>query len=441
LTAPEFSRTTWEDDVRQFLYARLDSEWRSGKWSNTDLIRFLTCLAKSPETITHLAVMYHLFRSDGAEPFLVTEIPHEVRTLSHDTRRERAIRRHIGRGHVRWPQTLRCQANYSDPTVHVVREVIKEYDTPPNRLVSHYLKEIWAAIQSSVPASGSKLAVRAAAVSQSVTESLRSVYLRQARSVPAVTSQMLLAAERSRRRLYSNTGALWREYERLLDPNDVTTLANVLSTGWLAPLSDDDLYEIYVLVRVLRALEARLAGNDPARIDYRLIGAGGTGALATFRSPEWIGHAFFDMAPHNTFNEIFSDSDYRYTSLLYEYGTASMSARRPDICIKLRRKSDGFTVPLIVEVKNTSLADQYGRDSIYKVLGYLSDCAKLWSAERRSIRPKAALVLRDGVAPKDYDSSLAREIVLFCPPDLTKKFDDLIASSLASVGSSPPHLT
>jgi hypothetical protein len=141
-------RETLENDVREFLYTRLDSEWAAGKWGLSDLTRFLENLARRPANIAYLAIMYHLFRSGGAESFFTHELPSEVHRPSHATRRERTVGRKIPRGHVDWSHTLSRQMTRLDPTVFAVNQAVKEYDSQLNRLLAHYVRQVWNALNA-----------------------------------------------------------------------------------------------------------------------------------------------------------------------------------------------------------------------------------------------------------------------------------------------------
>jgi hypothetical protein len=246
---------------------------------------------------------------------------------------------------------------------------------------------------------------------------------------------MLSIAERSRSGPYWRAATLWRELDRLLDVNDIRLLRDILAVGWLGPLSDDDLFEVYVLVRVLKVLEEWLCESDPKRYQYNLMSIDRY-ALASFEGLEWSANVYFDTAPHRAFGPIFSGSDYKYLNLLARYGDSAAAARRPDICIMLKRKADEFVIPLLLEVKNTSFGVQYGRDSVYKSLGYLADFERLWPNERVGVRPKALLVLRDGVNPDDYAAALAEDLVIISPPNLVKRLLDCLDAALKSVPAS-----
>jgi hypothetical protein len=429
------NREDLERDVREFLYTRLDSEWKSGKWSLDELSKFLENLARRPSNIAHLALVYHLFRSGGAEEFFIRELPEDINRLSHDIRRERTVSRRVGRGHIRWSETVMRQQVYSDPTIFCTTQAVKEYDTPSNRLLAHYLRDVWNSLDTITGSSRSRLAVRSNVVSRIAQEALRSAYLRQARSVTSVSSSMLAASQRSKTRIYWRAAGLWQELEQARDTRDIGRLRDILSTGWLAPLAEDDLFEIYVLVRVLRVLEYMLCENQPDRVRYDVM-AVSEGPVATFSGVHWAAEVWFDTAPHNAFGAVFSSEDYKYKNLLAQYSVGMAAARRPDICISLSQKSDGLIVPLIVEVKNTSANSQYARDSLYKMLGYLSDFDNLWSGNRSAVRPKAALVLRDGVTAINLQSALREEIVLLSPPGLTQNLMDFISASFNFAKSS-----
>ena len=346
-------REELESDVLEFLYGRLNSVWRPQIRSLDALTTFLERLAARPADLTHLAMLYHLFRSGGAEQFFVNELPEAVHRPSHSTRRARNVGRKVGRGQIVWSETMLRQRARSDPTVYVVNQAVKEYDTPFNQLLAHYLREVWTELGRIKTSSRGRLTSRAELIISNSQEALRSAYLRQARSITSVSSSMLHAAGRSKHSVYWRAAELWNELERLRDPTDIRRLRDILLVGWLGPLNDDDLFELYVLVRALRALEKTLCGDQPERAEYNLI-TGDRDWIARFAGAEWVATVHFNTAPHNAFEATFGESDYKYKNLLVRYdGTAA--ARHPDICVTLTRMSDGFVLPMLVEVKNTSL--------------------------------------------------------------------------------------
>ena len=156
------------------------------------------------------------------------------------------------------------------------------------------------------------------------------------------------------------------------------------------------------------------------------------GWIGTFLGNDWSAQVYFDTAPHNAFQDIFSADEYKYTNLLAQYGGTMAAARRPDICVRLVRNSDHFIMPLLAEAKNTSANTQYARDSVYKMFGYMADFENLWDAERMMCRPKAVLVLREGVVAADFAASLKEDVVLLSPPNLAQSLSELFNMSLAA---------
>lgn len=424
-------RRELEDDVLDFLYARLNSVWRVQGRSLDALTSFLERLVAKPADLAHLAILYHLFRSDGAEDFFVRELPEATHRLSHSTRRTRNMGRKVGRGQIVWSETILRQHARSDPTVYVVNQAVKEYDTPLNRLLARYLREVWGELNRIKVASRGRLSSRAETIISNSQEALRSVYLRQAQTVTSISSATLHAAARSKHTVYWRAAELWAELERLQDPTDIRRLREILLVGWLGPLDEDDLFELYVLVRTLRALEGMLCHNRPEQAEYNLLTGSGDW-IARFSGAEWDATVHFNTAPHNAFQTGFGESDYKYKNLLVLFdGTAA--ARRPDICVTLTRKTDGFVLPMLVEVKNASLNSQYGRDSIYKMFGYLADFEKLWSGDRVVVRPRAVLVLRDQASPKNPSAALLEEVTLTSPPHLVQRLEEIFRAAMASV--------
>jgi hypothetical protein len=166
-------------------------------------------------------------------------------------------------------------------------------------------------------------------------------------------------------------------------------LAKYLQAGWLVPLSDDDLFELYVLVFVLEVLSVELQFGKP--LSVHLVRAG-RGAVAILKRPRdsVTARVHFDQAPTTVFGTTVVSE---YGKLLRKYAGISGSERRPDVTLVFSLPG-GQERRLILEAKRTQ-DDQYRRDSVYKAFAYLYDFSSMWPSGPQ--RPKAIVVFPDEV--------------------------------------------
>lgn len=159
----------------------------------------------------------------------------------------------------------------------------------------------------------------------------------------------------------------------------------LLAVGWLEPVSDDDMFELYSLTLVIDVIAQELGFGEPE--EYGLV-TSGRGHVAAFRNEHGRLRVVFDQNP----SAILRSQD-RYRSIVAAHRGVTGNARRPDISIVYDGpESQRF---VIVEVKRTA-NDRYVSDSIYKVFGYLYDFAAFWMPGHPS--PRSILLIPEGVS-------------------------------------------
>ncbi len=166
----------------------------------------------------------------------------------------------------------------------------------------------------------------------------------------------------------------------------------------MAPVTDDDLFELYCLVSILDALEQDLGFGRPE--EYGLIWRGRR-HVALFQHQGVEVSIIFNQSPAKVFGIKTRYKKFTEDHIFYDVG-----ARRPDILLIF--KSGCIERRFVVEIKDTTDA-KYARDSVYKVFGYLYDFSSVWS-EVNQFGLKALLLVPNNVAFIGQ-TDLEREIV------------------------------
>jgi hypothetical protein len=181
--------------------------------------------------------------------------------------------------------------------------------------------------------------------------------------------------------------SLWRYAHAWRDAattRDSAALRSVLAGGWLASENDDQMFELFVLSRLVETLHRLGPWHDfsicpPTSESETILEACQDDLEFQIR---------YDRAPPVAG---------AYSWLFRRYSGVDASARRPDLQITVRQARR--STQTLVEVKATTPNSDYGRDSVYKVLGYLKDYAPLWASEKAITYPRALVVFTSAVVP------------------------------------------
>ena len=230
-------------------------------------------------------------------------------------------------------------------------------------------------------------------------------------SVPLrLTPEMILAASRHRRPEYRAAAALARRrYEMETSDNQARwfSVLSLLAVNWLEPVSDDDLFELYVLILALDLLSDELGFGEP--VEYGLV-TSRRGHIAMFQSEHQAVRVYFDQTPATVLG-----ISTEYGQVFAQHRGMSGGERRPDILVVAERGSE--TRLVLIEVKKTqdgrcgTLATASTRCSaIYTILrasgrqGARSRLFSLCPAASRQPRPPrqiaASLLSLEMIAPE-----------------------------------------
>jgi hypothetical protein len=316
------------------------------------LARFLDRLLGGTRDVALLAVTPRLL-SKASIAFFDHDLPRFARMLASEIRRPVRVVGPAVRGRPVWHRTHigRLQGRLG-PAELAVSVPVRFFDLPENRVVVTLLARAGKALDLVERRIGSgHLHRRLAATRRAILDAQWHVDVREIPVADRITPTMHGAAMRNRDPLFGRASELLQGLDRLLDEARSGRRAasqELLRRRWFAPLSDDDLFELYVLVLVMDVLGTELGLGDP--VEYGLVAAGHEHVAACTLTEGGRLEVHFNQSPATILGRL---SRYRRI--------------------------------LLVEVKKTT-DGAYTSDSVYKAFGYLWDFAELWSSQDRSCR-------------------------------------------------------
>ncbi len=291
-------------------------------------------------------------------------------------------------GNPRWDRTvLRRMSGTLSPSHYVSRTAHRSFEMPENLLLSWLVEDLRRTVGLIEHRVGSRaLHDGLRAIRRECDLAQRHDWFGNVSRPLRPTPAMLAAAARHRSREYRAAAGLARH--RLDLENDDrsarwSTVIALLAVNWLEPISDDDLFELYVLVQTLDLLAGEL---EP--VQYGLVAAGRS-HVAMFRGEDREVRVFFDQTPTSIFR-----IESRYGRIRAECNGIAGRERRPDILVVSKGKAGSRIV--LVEMKN-SVDSSYISDGIYKVLAYMYDFQDVCKTEIGN-ELRAVLVVPTGVS-------------------------------------------
>ena len=307
------------------------------------------------------------------------------------------------KGHISWDRTSRLRAGGRlDAASYAVSIRKRSVDLPENQLIKLFLNTISKLLQSVLRQSKSgDLGKSLLSLKLEVDGMLRQSWLREVQTRQVSSVIMRSRALRSRDWRYGEIARFQADYEHIFSESKWVAILTLLQKGWLEPVDDDDLFELYTLFIVLDIISLELGFGDPR--SWGIISPGRR-EVASFRraSDGMLVNVFFDQSPKQIFK-----IESEYTSLGAKYEDISFNPRRPDITLEFVAAT-GHVHRLLIECKDT-VDDGYQRDSVYKCFGYLYDLREVWGSSNR--QPKILVVFPGSVRPKS-DLSSSDQLVL-----------------------------
>lgn len=376
-----------------------------------DGIKNLTGL--TTEDIELLKKVHFLISDEVNE--LVSEIPHLMRNLAHSTQRNVVRTRGIVKGRIDWNYTYkeRYAQGFNDKTLFMCRPASKMYDLPENQLLKFILSKVHqfsdnikflSKISSEninpddLRSWGEKIILNDLVVKKT----LKHVLFHNITSNQFIRSKSLQRTSNHRNPSYKKVASCYKLYYNLFINKEPEILKSLIQKQILTPLSDDRLFELYVLFKILDNYE-------PERLKVRLLTYDEKYTAKYELDNKKVFIYYQKSAPG-------FGSESKYKNIFDAY-SLDVSLRLPDIILRIEEdEHDSF---ILVEVKRTS-SRNYTVDSVYKVLGYLNDFEK--SFENRK-DPKAVLVVWSGIEPTKPDEIFNKEVLILTADEIDKITD------------------
>ena len=339
------------------------------------------------DTDRNVLVLSFYLLNPALREFVYGMLPRLVKYIQHsnDLATEKSNRG--VRGKLNGPETKIARKSGMLPKgEYIVSRPYRSADIPENRLIVYFLNRIWRDIRDLEAYVGTEHVPRIVLDIKRVCEVYKKSPIFSEIGLPKQIGQLeIQRAKRSKMREYRHVSRLVTLRRRLGGHSEIASKIQFLRTGWLFPFDEDDLFELYSLLQVVRAVRVELGFGAPK--SYGLLRAGRT-SVAEFRSSggELEISVFFDQS-FKTILEVGG----RYHKVLAHYERLSGYARRPDIVLVCRGK--GITRVCIIEVKR-SVDRAYQRDSVYKMFGYFYDFEEVWGVGQK---PKGIVIFPEEV--------------------------------------------
>jgi hypothetical protein len=384
------NRQTWSTfiqghpDVLRLLSARGDSSLICGIVQDADRIRdFLDKLKDPAKDPVLLYGLIYILRPELLD-FVFGPLTQLVNAAARETQRTAETRRGEIRGHVLWSRTLIARASGRvDRGTFEVLSSVRSQDLPQNQLIKLFiysLHKLIGRLTQEVPSGA--IYKQLTLLSGRIARLLRVGWIQDVSSYPRMSAVMRMRAKRSKDVRYSQVARFQEQYEAVFDRPVWTYTLTLVQNAWLEPVSDDDLFELYSVIKVIDVLQQTLGFDPPSEIG--LIKRKRNEIASLRRSSDGVlAQLYYDQSPSSVFG-----SSSTYMQLNEAYLELGGQPRRPDILLRFARYRQSER-KLILECKDTG-DDGYRRDSVYKALGYLQDFAALWDAEQR---PKVIVLL------------------------------------------------
>lgn len=355
-----------------------------------DIQAFLERLDGLGGGIELLAGAYWLSQPE-VQSFVFQDLPILLKNLGHGSRSSPPSVETTFKGRVLWQETSMGRLSGAIPRGrYLVQHVEMSADIPENRLLKLLLTKILSTASEMSRRGNGALPQRFASIRDTVERALGNTYLKSVELEHRTSARMLTTARRHRDRRYSRLAQLAQDFDHAIVRGKWAQIIELLRKGWLAPISSDDLFELFTLILVMQIVEVELGFGEP--YSYGLIQRG-RHAVASYRHS--AGHMraeiFFDQVPSGVFGNASE-----YLDLVASHDGLTGQERRPDMILRFTNGVNERRV--LIEVKETE-DPVYIRDSTYKVIGYLRDFTTIWD-ELLEQFPKALVVFPTGINPK-----------------------------------------
>ncbi|GAB4310821.1 MAG: hypothetical protein Kow0019_08950 [Methanobacteriaceae archaeon] len=349
---------------------------------------------------------------------LIEELPKLLRNLSHSTQKETIECKGIIRGRIDWGLTFkeRYTRGFNDPSLFICKPASKMYDLPENQLLKYMLWRIRILTENidiKIPEELYEVDTFNNWIELilyryiKIKDAFKHVYFQSINMPRVITPKIIQRTNNHRNKSYQTVIKCHDLYEKLFNVKNEDVLLKLIEKQILEPLNNDKLYEIYVLFKILDYFEG-LEGD----LEMGLIKPG-LDYMARYMS-ENINVTIY----HQQMPPIFSQ--HSKNKEIFEFYDLYVGLRRPDIILEIETTEKNLYI--IIEVKRTQERG-YIVDSVYKVLGYLSDFEDCLNLDEN---PQGLLVVWDGINILNWNKAFQNPVVILKHDNFTKGLDKLI---------------
>lgn len=366
--------------------------------------------------LEYLKAIHFLLSDEVGE--LINEVPIILRNLSHSTKKETIECKGIIRGKIDWELTYkeRYTRGFNDRSLFMCTPALKNYDLPENQLLKYILwriRSLTESIDINIPEevfeqdefnNWIEIILSRYLIIKSAS---KSIYFQNVSMPRIITPRTLQRTNNHRNKSYRKIVKCYELYENLFKVRNDDVLLKLIEKQILEPLNDDKLFEIYVLFKTINFFD-NLEGN----LDMGLLKPG-LNYIAQYESEEMKVCIFHQQMPY-----IFSQNSKNKD--IFEFYDLNVGLRRPDLILKIEINEKKLYY--IIEVKRTKERG-YIVDSVYKVLGYLSDFEKCLDPEEK---PQGILVVWDEINILDWEKAFKSPVVIFKHDNFDKGLEKII---------------
>lgn len=316
----------------------------------------------------------------GVETFVTLEVPRYLRSLPPRTVREIEERRGVARGRLDWKRTLDLRRRTSDATWLVTATPRRTFVSPGTRMLRWILGRICEVVELAAPGALSETEGTwkrdLADIFRAAQAALRHAAMRDL-PFERPDEWVRAACAQDRDPVVQEAAGLAVAHDRLVPPRDREALQRSLERYSLAPLDEDQRFEIFALLSVRDALDT-------------LTGRPGSISLIDERRDSVARWSVGDATLKLHYDQPAPSA--RHAAVMWKFFAVS-AGLRPDVRVVLER--GGERIVLVVDAKRSEKLD-YLAASDLKMLGYVADQPSIFAIGA----PQAIVVcLREALFP------------------------------------------
>ncbi len=361
----------------------------------------------------------HFFLSDEVENFFEI-LPNLLRNLSHYTNKnDELIKGHI-KGNINWNKTIKIRYGQgsNDKSIFVCSPPSKYYDLEENQLLKFILRKIIYLKKNylSFLKENSKFdfeKILSGSFYENINykynqskKAFNKVYFNEISDIKKISSKHLQKSKNNRNKLYFYIFNVYKLYEKLFLKEDIGMLKQLIEKTIIKPLDSNKLFELYVFFKLIDYL--------PGETRYNLLHINknyGNSITTTLPNQSRI-TIFYQFVP----DDLYKISKYKH--ILDNY-SLNGQIRSPDIIVKFEKES----LYRIFEIKNTE-DENYIRDSIYKVIGYLNDFNSSFNDDSLLMPDFPVVLVTWGGIEIENENAFNKEIVILNKDEFNKYLNE-----------------